>query len=349
MPSVLWWGRGDSGYSRNRVLLKLFSDLGWSTDFFHPVASRTGRIEAYFHQLTRPDLLWVPCFRHRDILSASHWAEKWQVPLVVDVLISAYEKDVFEKRKWPPDSMKAEHRRRWESGLLSKADIVIVDTSAHGDFFKEALGLDPDKVCVLYVGAETGLFIPLPAPLPRAPFEVLFYGSFLQLQGVDIIVKAASKTLDLDIKWVLLGDGDSKSESKKLAQGLKNIVFEPRIDYDRLPDRLKSAHVLLGIFGTTIKANLVIPNKMFQAMAVGRPVITRSSRAYPEEIRHSAVIGWVPAGNPEALAGVVRKWFNDPGHLAGRGKETRKLFDDFFGEDKLKEMLEPILEKALGV
>lgn len=347
MSSVLWWGRSNLDYSRNRVVIGLFSDLGWKVDFFHPVASQIGLFEAYLHRLNKPDIIWVSCFRQRDILSASYWANKWGVPLIVDPLISAYEKEVFERNKWLPNSKRAKKKRFWEANLFSKADIIIADTPVHADYFKEELCVKPDKLCVLYVGAETDLFVPMPPPLSQPPFEVLFYGSFLKLQGVDVIVKAAQKNQDLDIKWVLLGDGDLRTDIEKEARGLNNIFFEPWIKYDELPIRIAKAHVLLGIFGTTLKSDLVIPNKVFQAMAAGRPLITRRSKAYPLSLGKSNVIGWVPEGDPVSLAALVRKWIKEPCKLALRGKETRKLFDVFFSEEKLREMLKNILEKAL--
>jgi len=346
MPRVLWWGRCDPEYSRNRILRRLFADLGWEVRFFHPLASQTGGIEAFFHGLQRPDLVWVPCFRQRDIHSGAAWAGKWQVPLVVDPLISAYEKEVFERKKWPPDSRPAEKRRLYESALFSAADVVVADTPAHAEFFKQRLHVRPDRLCVLYVGAEADLFSPLPPETLKPPFEILFFGSFLQLQGADVIVRAAQMTLDLAARWVLLGDGELKAQIEKQARGVNNIAFEPWVRYDELPGRVARAHILLGIFGTTVKADLVIPNKMFQAMAAGRPVITRVATAYPQPVRDSDVIGWVSPGNPAALANVVRQWLADPADLVRRGQETRRLFDDFFNPGELRKQLEMILTKA---
>jgi glycosyltransferase involved in cell wall biosynthesis len=82
-------------------------------------------------------------------------------------------------------------------------------------------------------------------------------------------------------------------------------------------------------------------------MAVGRPVITRYSRAYPEEISRSDVIGWVPEGDPISLSDRVQKWIKEPYRFALRGKQTWKLFDSFFSEEKLRGMLKNILEKVL--
>jgi len=346
MPQVLWWGRCDPEYSRNRILRRLFADMGWEVRFFHPLASQTGGIEAFFHGLKRPDLVWSPCFRQRDIRSAAAWARKWQVPLVVDPLISAYEKEVFERNKWSPESIAAEKKRLYESALFATADVVVADTPAHAEFFRQRLHVRQDRLCVLYVGAEADLFSPRPQESLAPPFEILFFGSFLQLQGADVIVRAAEMSPDLAARWVLLGDGELKRQIEKQARGLSNIAFEPWVRYDELPGRVARAHILLGIFGTTVKAGLVIPNKMYQAMAAGRPVITRVAAAYPQPVRDSDVIGWVPPGDPSALASVVRKWLAEPANLVRRGQETRRLFDTFFNPEELRKQLEMILTKA---
>jgi len=346
MPLALWWGRSDPEYSRNRILRKLFAELDWEIDFFHPAASWAGRLESFWRRPKRPDLVWVPCFRQRDIASAAAWARKRNIPLVVDPLISAYEKEVFEKRKWKPESKRAERKRRQESAQLAAADVVVADTPAHAAFFSKELGVAPDGICVLYVGAETDLFRSAAPQSLKPPFEVLFYGSFLKLQGPEVIVAAAAAAHDLPARWVLLGDGDLKTEVEQRARGMPNVAFEPWVRYDLLPERIGRADILLGIFGTTLKADLVIPNKMFQSMAAGRPVITRAAAAYPPALRHSDVIGWVPPGDPPAVAAVVREWLQQPAALVDRGRETRRLFDAYFNPNVLRRQLETILAKA---
>ena len=348
MPELLWWGRSDPAYSRNRLVLRLLADLGWRVAFYHPTVSPLGWLTAYGRRIRRPDLVWVPCFRQRDLASAALWAGKWQVPLVADPLISAYEKEVFERCKWPPDSRRARARRRWEARQFSMADLVVADTPAHAGYFEQVLDVARERTAVLYVGAEDDRFTPRPAPAPDPPFEVLFYGSFLKLQGPEIIVAAARLAGDLPVNWVLLGDGDLRPAVEEQARGLGRVRFEPWTPYERLPDRLARAHVILGVFGTTVKAGLVIPNKMFQAMAAGRPVITRASAAYPREMADSPVIGWIPAGDPQALAAKVGQWVADPGALAQRGEATRQLFDRYFHMDRLREDLARILERALA-
>lgn len=347
MPSVLWWGRSDSDYSRNRIVNKYFLDLGWTVRYFHPFISQLGMCEAYIRRPARPDLIWVPCFRHKDILSASHWSRKWGIPLVIDPLISSFEKDIHERNKYPLASKNADKLKQWEQTQFLGADILIADTPAHADYFHTTFHVPAEKIEVLYVSAEIDIFKPASAPPDGCPLEILFYGSYLKLQGVETIIRAAEITQDLNAVWVLLGQGEYRKSCEQLAQGMKNVRFEDWIAYDYLPNRIAQSHILLGIFGSSIKAGLVIPNKLFQAMAVGRPVITRKSPAYKDTLGSSDIIGWVPPEDPKALAFLVRKWFEEPLKLARRGEETRLLFDRFFSEDKQTRRLANILSRAL--
>ncbi len=62
----------------------------------------------------------------------------------------------------------------------------------------------------------------------------------------------------------------------------------PWVDYDTLHQHIADADVCLGIFGTSAKAANAIPNKAYQILAVGRPLVTRDSPAIRElsMIRH---------------------------------------------------------------
>lgn len=348
MSTLLWWGRSDPDYSRNRTILTLLEKMKWKVRFFYPLSSKLGNVQAILQRPEKPDLVWVPCFRQRDMHSAVYWARKWGCPLIFDPLISAYQKEVFEKEKWPEGDKRAAKLCRWEANLYEQADFIIADTHLHRKYYTEIFGIDPDKVMVIHVGADEQLFQPQPLPNMGGRVEVLFYGSFLKLHGSEAIVDAASMLDDQRIQWVLMGEGDAKSRIQQRARNLRNVHFEPWIDYDRLPQRISRAHILLGVFGTTPKASMVIPNKVFQAMAMGRPLVTLPSKAYPQCVRESDVIGWVPPGDPQALAACVRHWVRQPDTLPERGSQTRTIYERYFSMEKLIKELKNVLEIAMA-
>ena len=346
--TILWWGRGDKHYSRNRIVLKLMAEFGYELDFFRPKISRLGSLQARFLNLTKPDLIWVPCFRHLDVKGASVFAKKWNIPLIFDPLISAYQKEIHERKKWPENSFNARRRKKWETKIFSLPNRIICDTFVHADYFRQELLVPREKLRILFVGAEEDSFLILDKEksyekLPSV-FHVLFYGSYLELHGVDTIVKAARLSRELPIQWTLVGEGSCFLEVKKMAKGLKNITFKKWLTYEELTKEIAQADILLGVFGDTLLADMVIPNKVHQAMAAAKPLITCTAKAYQGNIAGNPVIGWVPKADSLALHNKLRDWISNYKDLKKRGKQTRELYEQYFSKVKLVGMLEEILE-----
>lgn len=344
--TVLWWGRFDPDYSRNRILRQAYAALGWRIVDFQPLFSPLGDLEASLRHLPRIDLVHVPCFRQRDIAAAHRYARRRSLPLLFDPLISAYDKQVFERDKFPEHSTRAGRLRNWESSLFGHADAVLADTTEHARFFADTLGVPGDRLHVVFVGAEEALFKPeTPPHAPNDPLEVLFYGSFIPLQGPEMIVEAARLYNGPPVRWVLLGNGPLRAECERRTAGLSNVVFENWVPYEQLPDRIRRADILLGVFGATPKAQRVIPNKVFQALGCGKPLVTCRAPAYPAgllELENSG-IRWVPAGDGEALARAVAELAAQPQQLATLGAQARTRYEQFFAAERVKEQLRSAL------
>ncbi|MDR2849633.1 MAG: glycosyltransferase [Verrucomicrobiota bacterium] len=327
---ILWWGRFNPAYSRNGVLRGHLAALGCRVSDFCPRLCAFGDLEAALRGLPRPDAVWVPCFRQRDLAAARRWCDRRRVPLVFDPLISAYDKQVFERAKLKAGSAGARHLLAWERGLFARADLVLADTACHADYFAQTLGVPRGRVRVVYVGADETLFSPAPERAPGAPPDVLFYGSFIPLHGVRTIIDAARLYRGPPVRWSLLGAGPARADGLTAAAGLDTVFFEDAVPYAQLPSRIHRADILLGVFGATQKAGRVIPNKVFQSLAAGRPVITRESPAYPGAARRTDALAFVPPGDPAALASAVAAWASEPARLAARNRAARAVYDACF-------------------
>lgn len=352
MPTVLWWGRSDPGYSRNRILRKLLGELGWQITDFRPTLSGLADWEARLRRFPKPDLVWVPCFRQRDLAAASRFARAHDVPLVFDPLISAYDKQVDERGKLSLDSPRAKRLLAWERKLFQLADQIIADTPAHADYFAEVLGVSRDKVAVVYVGAEETLFTPHPImpKQPGEPLEVLFYGSFIPLQGPETIIEAARLYQGPHVKWTLIGQGPLRRKCEEKAAGMNNVMFEDWLPYEKLPARIGQADILLGVFGSTPKAGRVIPNKVYQSLACGRAVVTSSANAYPEPLRIGENTGlvWTTAGNAHSLAEQVAALAADRDRLNALGNAAAETSRQFFSRDAIRNQLAATMYGLLG-
>jgi hypothetical protein len=117
-----------------------------------------------------------------------------------------------------------------------------------------------------------------------------------------------------------------------------------RVSYDGSMAAMAAADVALGIFGRTPKAARVVPHKVFQAMALGVPTVTRRSAAIAEFFPDEETIGLVPAGDPEARARAIESLAGDPGKRARRG-EAGRAASRAAGHP---ERIGPLLVEAIG-
>ena len=344
--SVLWWGRFDPEYARNRIIRQSLRDLGWTPRDFRPRFSVAGDLEARLRRAATPALVWVPCFRQRDVLAAARWARRRRIPLVFDPLISAYDKQVFERGVLKETSAAARRLLSWERRRFAQADLLLADTVLHAEFFHDVIGIPASRIRIVPVGAEEDLFHPAAASSIVKPYtEVLFYGSFVPLQGPQVIIEAARLTQGEPIRWHLVGNGPLHPAVRAVAEGLDNVFFEDWIRYADLPARIQRADILLGVFGPTPKGRRVIPNKVYQAMACGKPIITQTSAAYPTQLRDTegSGISWVAAGDARGLASAVRALASQPDRVKHQGAAAYRSYRTFFSADVVRDAVDHAL------
>ncbi len=262
-------------------------------------------------------------------------------PIVFNPLVSLYDTLVSDRRRFRPRSPAAKLLETIDRGAFRAAQLVVADTEAHGAFFRQRFGLADDRVAVALVGAEEALF--RPGWHPPEPFHVLFVGKLIPLHGLPTILAAAA--LVPEIPFRIVGDGQL---APLLESRTPNVEHVEWIAYPELPEAYQRAGCALGVFDTGDKAARVIPNKVFQALACARPVITADTPAARELLTDDVDALLVPPGDPEALAAAVRLVAAD-GELAGRLAERgRATFEARASEEVLGARWRALLERVVG-
>lgn len=353
MKNVLFWGRyGNYGpdYPRNRVIESVMRELGCSVSRFLPVLSPLADIEYLLRGGKVPDVIWVPCFRQRDLPAAVRYARRHSVPLVFDPLISAYDKQVSERHKFSRDSARARSLLAWEQHLFQSADYLIADTQGHADYFHEVLGVSRERLRVIPVGAEEALFRPYPLPVRPAgePLELVFFGTFISLQGVDVLAEAIRSYDGPPVRWRLIGEGPMREQCEQVLQGFpqEQVSFESWGPLQELPGRLVTADAILGIFGTSDKALRVIPNKVYQGLALARPVITARTTAYPAGLTQdeSAGLLWAEPGDAASICAAVKRLHAHRADLPVMAAAARQTYEQHFSNRVIADVLRSLLK-----
>lgn len=204
--------------------------------------------------------------------------------IIVDTHISLYDTFVNDRKLANRFSLKGFYYYFVDFLTCRLGDILIFDTDSHRDYFVRAFKLSPRAkkfvlpVCVnLEEIQRRGLAHSSKTCLLNDKFNIVFWGYYIPLQGIEYILEAASLLKDEPkIFFTLIGNGQTRKKMEDLKEKLKldNVEMVPSVEYEDLFEYIFDADVCLGIFGNTEKARRVIPNKLVEAMACGKIVVT---------------------------------------------------------------------------
>ena len=168
--------------------------------------------------------------------------------LYIDFFISMYDTLAFDRKKVKPESFLGRMLAWIDRKTLKAADAVIADTKAHAEYFSEEFGADPRKIQVMYLEADKSIYYPHKVEKPeeaKGKFTVLYFGSILPLQGVDIVLEAANHLKKIeDICFYIIGPIGEKMK-KPLDPNIHYIQWlsqEKLSDYIAFSDLCLAGH-----------------------------------------------------------------------------------------------------------
>ena len=142
---------------------------------------------------------------------------------------------------------------------------------------------------------------------------MLQYGKWSPLHGAEVVLAAAELLRAEPFRFVLIGEGQLSAELQGAiaARELANVEWLGQLPAAELRAHTLAADVCLGVFGGSEKAARVVPNKVFDALACGRPVVTADSDGAREWLRDGETALLTPAGDAAALAAALRRLLDD--------------------------------------
>lgn len=250
-------------------------------------------------------------------------------PIVFDAYLSVYDTLCFDRKVYKPRSIMGRLAFWLDRFACDLADYVLLDTQSHVDYFVSEFNLPKEKFSRIFIGCDENIFYPRPEIQPSSPPTILYYGSFLPLQGIDIILHAAKILEKCHMQFRLIGQGMELERVQKLAADLElsNIIFSPHLPVKKLPTEIASSTICLGgHFGAAQKAHRVIAGKTFQALAMGKPTIVGENPANHELLTHGFDAWFCKMNDPEALADAILSLLKDQELCTTLGQNAHRTF-----------------------
>ena len=337
---VCYFGTYRAGYTRNQIVLKglqaqadvrvevchatLWQGIedrvaqasgGWrSPAFWRRVVGAYLQLIKAHRQTPAYDVMLIGYPGQFDAWLGRRLAHGRGKPVALDILMSLHL--VAEERGLTtahPNTGRLIYRL--EHAGLRQPDLLIAENTEYGGYIAGKYRLPADRFRFVPHGADETVFHPRPLRPPDDHFRITYHGGYLPSHGMDTILGAAALLKDdPGIRFHFFGSGPEKERIVRQAGewALPNVTFHGFVSQDELLDSLAQAHICLGVFGTTRQAQFTIQNKVWEGLAMGRPVVSGDSPTIRAALADREEIYLIERNNPAALAAALLEARDNP-------------------------------------
>lgn len=336
-------------------IIRCWTYRAWHRSFVHRVLSFTSFMASSFTaglRVPQVDLVWgttPPLFQ-----GLTAW-------LLARLKRAAF---VFEVRDlWPTFAVAVGVLRnpvliwmseRLEGFLYRHADRVIINSPGFRDHVVQR---GAQRVDLVPNGVEAAMFDPQEngATFRRAhgwagKYLALYAGAHGMSNDLGVVLEAAAALQDRgDIVIVLLGDGKEKPGlmARAEAMGLKNVCFLPPLAKDEMSEALEASDSGIAILLPLEVYKTTYPNKVFDYMAAGRPVVLAIDGVIRQVVEDAGAGIFVPPGDPQAMAAAIRQLADDPAEGRRMGMAGRACVERDFDRPATAQALIRSMQAAL--
>ena len=238
-----------------------------------------------------------------------------------------------------------------ERFLYRRADQVIVNSPGYVSHVRERGARFVDLVPN---GADPHMFDPADdghafrsANGIKDNFVVLYAGAHGMSNDLGVVLESACLLAGSrpEVRIVFLGDGKEKAALQEQAArlGLANVLFLPPVPKTGMAAALAGADACLAILKPLDEYKTTFPNKVFDYMAAGRPVVLAIDGVIRQVVEAAGCGVFAQPGDPAALAAVIQTLAADPGRSRKMGLSGREYLEEHFSRDKIAQKLMGVL------
>lgn len=236
--------------------------------------------------------------------------------------------------------------KRVERRAVHDADRVIaVCEEARAHYLRDC-GADPARVRVVSNTVDRTAFDPDIDPSTDLPFDpderfvVSYVGNFTQHRGLDGLIEGFARLADTtpNAELLLVGKGNDRYVAglESLARSLgvrERVHFTGWVDFSEVPGYIAASDVCTVPHAATAHTETTVPHKLFQAMAMGIPVMVTDVAPLSRIVTRTESGLVAPAGNGQAMGDALRK-LTDADCARECGENGRRAVDDEYNWER---------------
>ena len=241
-----------------------------------------------------------------------------------------------------------------ESFLYRHADQIIINSPGFEAHVRQR---GARHVELVPNGADPAMFDPADRGVSfrklhhlKDKYVVLYAGAHGMSNDLGVLLESARLLADQPrIQIVLLGDGKEKThlQAQAAALNLSNVSFIASVPKEEIPGAMAAADACVAILKPVQAYKTTYPNKVFDYMCAGRPVLLAIDGVIREVVEAGDCGIFTPPGDPRALAAAVRSLAGDPQRSREMGMSGRRYIEANFNRPLLAEKLVGLMEDML--
>ncbi|EUJ25222.1 glycosyltransferase family 4 protein [Listeria cornellensis] len=224
-------------------------------------------------------------------------------------------------------------------------------------------GIDPNKITMVSNLSDLNLFdleknyvneqrVWLKEFQLENKFFLLHLGAMGEANGLDYLVEAAKilkEKKQEDIKIVIGGDGKSKPRLEEYCakHELTNVIFLGHVPRSDVPMITSFANITMTCFKPIPILATNSPNKFFDSMAAGKPIIVNSNGWTKDIVENYGIGYYVNPEKPQDLADLLINLETERELLAELQPRIRQIAEEHYSAEKLANKVEQILVGSL--
>ena len=243
-----------------------------------------------------------------------------------------------------------------ERFLYRQADRVMVNSPGFVQHVREG---GARHIELVPNGADPSMFDPADKGQPfrdahgwQGKFVALYAGAHGLSNDLGVLLEAAGILRDSapEVRIVLLGDGMAKPGLQAQARrlGLDNLAFLDPLPKSQMPAALAAADACIAILKPLEDYKTTYPNKVFDYMAAGRPVVLAIDGAIREVVEAAGCGLFARPGEARAMADAIDELASDPAGSRKMGLRGRDYLEHNFSRTALAERLARILGEMVA-